>query len=376
MRSLRIGINALYLIPGGVGGTEIYLRSLLAALAELQSPHRFILFTNKESGNAITPDHPSFETVACNVRATVRPARILWEQLVLPLEATRRRLDVLLNPGFTAPLVRSCPNVTVFHDLQHLRHPEYFRWWDLPFWRLLLWQSVHSSRSLVAVSDETRRDLEKYYRVEVSRVRTVPHGVDDVFFAIGAERREQTPDKVVLCVSTLHPHKNLDRLIIAFSVFRESRPSYRLVIAGMEGFSTEDLRALVRSSHLETSVELTGWIPREQLNNLFRTADAFVYPTRFEGFGMPLLEALAAGLPTACSDIEPLRSIAGDAVLRFDPESDIAILQALQRLTSDARLREQLQEAGPRRAALFSWRESAKATLEVLERAAQIPDYA
>src|SRR5580658_3729577 len=128
MRLLRIGVNALYLIPGGVGGTEIYLRGLLAALAEIDPVNRYFLFTNRETGRDLTPARENFTEVPQPIRASARPVRILWEQIALPLAAARLQLDVLFNPGFTAPLFAGCPQVTLFHDLQHIRHPEYFRW--------------------------------------------------------------------------------------------------------------------------------------------------------------------------------------------------------------------------------------------------------
>jgi glycosyltransferase involved in cell wall biosynthesis len=180
---VRIGVNALYLIPGGVGGTEIYLRELPAALAGVDRENRYLVFTNRETGSSLVPAAPNFEAAPQPVRAAFRPARILWEQTGLPLEAARRRLDVLLNPGFTAPVCCTCPSVTVFHDLQHKRHPEFFRWHDLPFWRLLLWAAAHCSRRIIAVSEATRRDLLRFYRLPPGKIDVVPHGVGQEFFA-------------------------------------------------------------------------------------------------------------------------------------------------------------------------------------------------
>src|SRR5271167_4755294 len=159
---LRIGVNALYLIPGGVGGTEIYLRNLLAALGEIDSVNQYVVFTNRETGTELVPRRPNFIAATQPIHAAFRPARILWEQAALPFLAKRHSLDVLFNPGFTAPVFSGCPMVTVFHDLQHKRHPEYFRWFDLPFWNLLLWMSARQSRGLIAVSEATRDDLARY----------------------------------------------------------------------------------------------------------------------------------------------------------------------------------------------------------------------
>ncbi|HLM97836.1 MAG TPA: glycosyltransferase family 1 protein [Bryobacteraceae bacterium] len=368
MRPLRIGVNALYLIPGAVGGTEIYLRNLLDSLGEIDAVNQYFLFTNRETGQLLGPGQANFHLVEQPVRAAFRPARILWEQTALPLSVAAHRIDVLLNPGFTGPIVCGCPQVTVFHDLQHKRHPEHFRWFDLPFWRFFLFWSAHLSRIVIADSAATGADLERFYRLPLQRIRVVPLGVDPKFFAIASVRRQEP---MLLAVSTLHPHKNLDRLLGAFRAFHQKRPHFRLVITGLRGFHSANLERLRDELGLAASVQFTGWIPREELYDLYARAWAFLYPSTFEGFGLPVLEALAAGVPTACSQIEPLASIAGDAALQFDPDSDAAIFDAMEMLASNERVRARLAAAGPERASQFSWLTTARQTLDALREAAQ-----
>jgi glycosyltransferase involved in cell wall biosynthesis len=363
---LRIGVNALYLIPGGVGGTEIYLRSLLAALAQIDRTNRYIVFTNRETGADLAPAQENWTLAPLAVRAVNRPARILCEQTELPLEARRRSLDVLFNPGFTAPVFAPCPSVTVFHDLQHKRQPGNFRWFDLPFWRILLYASAHRSTQLLADSEATRDDLMRFYHLPPEKITVAPLGVDPKFFEIARRRR---PQPYFLAVSTLHPHKNLDRLIEAFAEFHAVRPEFELVIAGMRGFHTGPLERLRTSLGLDGAVRFTGWIPRDDLYELFAGAYAFFYPSRFEGFGLPVLEALAAGVPTACSNIQPVAGIAGAAALQFDPSSTAGILDAMKRIASDETLRGKLAALGPAQAAKFSWKETARLTLETISKA-------
>jgi glycosyltransferase involved in cell wall biosynthesis len=363
---MNIGVNALYLIPGGVGGTETYLRALLDALAEIDTANRYFVFTNRETGPDLVPKQPNFIHAPQSVQASSRPARLLFEQTLLPLQAARLRLDVLFNPGFTGPILCGCPQVTVFHDLQHKRHPEYFRWFDLPAWEFFLYWSARVSRTLLAVSDATAADLHRFYRLPADRVRTVPHGVTADFFALAGRRK---PEPFLLAVSTLHPHKNLDGLLRAFTEFRRHRPEFRLVVTGIHGFFSEELKALRDQLALAGSVEFPGWIPREDLRDLYARAWAFLYPSKFEGFGLPVLEAMAAGVPTACSSIEPLASIAADAALQFDPHDPRAIAAAMERIVSDVDLRARLAAAGPQRAAKFTWRETARLTLEALHEA-------
>jgi glycosyltransferase involved in cell wall biosynthesis len=363
---MRIGVNALYLIPGRVGGTEIYLRALLTGLAMIDPVNEYLVFTNRETGADLIPAARNFRQMPQPIRGSIRPARILWEQTALPLAAARLRLDVMLNPGFTAPLLCACPQVTVFHDLQHKRHPEYFRWFDLPFWRFLLFWSVHVSQRIVAVSGATSADLLKYYRLPESKVRVIPSGVDPIFFDLAARRK---PERFLLAVSTLHPHKNLDRLLEAFALFRHTQPEFRLVVTGIHGFFAAHLHELRDKLGLKGAIEFPGWIPRDDLHDLYRRAWAFVYPSLFEGFGLPVLEALAAGVPAAISDIEPLAGIAADAALRFDPHDVEAIVQAMRQIITDEPLRTRLAVEGPRRAAQFSWTATAEGTLAALESA-------
>ena len=355
----RIGINALYLIPGGVGGTEVYLRELLDALSRIDSTNEYYVFTNEETDSLLVPKQANFQWRPQAIRARNRPARILWEQTILPLEASRYKLNVLFNPGFTAPIIAPCPCVTVFHDLQHLRHPEYFRRFDLPAWRLLLWAAAHRADHLIAVSQSTRADLEHFYGIASAKISVVPHGVDARLY--GLERDQIEP--FLLCVSTLHPHKNLERLVRAYG--RQKR-TFRLVLAGMRGFHTETIEQLIREMDLERQVTITGWLSRDELFELYNRALACVQPSTFEGFGMPVLEAMAAGVPLTCSDIAPHLEIVGSTTLTFDPLNEDAVAAALERITSDEDLRERSTWLARERAREFTWERAARDTLDAL----------
>lgn len=374
---MRIGVNALYLIPGGVGGTEIYLRNTLAALAAADSANEYFIFRNRETGRDLIPPAPNFHDCPQPFYATFRPARILYEQLVLPFAVAGSRIDVLFNPGFTVPLLWPGPMVAVFHDFQHKRHPEYFRWFDLPFWRFFLRASAARSRRIVVLSDAVRSDLEHFYRYPPARIDLIPHAVEPELSRIAEQRRLAPPSrKLILSVSTLHPHKNIDALLVAFRHFLDQSPGWQLCLAGLRGFDARRIEALRSDLGLYDAVTITGWIPRAELYDLFASAAAFVYPSRFEGFGIPVLEAFAAGLPVACSRLPSLVEIAGgegeDAAARFfDPDQIPGMVAALREVTSDAGLRSRLREAGLERARDFSPERAARKLVGALERAVQ-----
>jgi glycosyltransferase involved in cell wall biosynthesis len=364
--TLRIGINALYLIPGGVGGTEIYLRHLLRGFSELQRGHEYFVYINRETEGDLIPPGSGFRCIPVPVSARVRPARILYEQALLPRLLRRDRIDVLLNPGYTGPISFAKRSVTVFHDTQHKRHPEFFRWFDLPFWNLLL-KAATRSRALIAVSAATAADLERFYPGSGRKTVVIQHGVDPEFFRIGEQRQSLIPEPFVLTVSTLHPHKNIARLLEAFREFRKESPGFRLVVAGMEGFAAQALKDRRRDLGLEDSVTFTGWIERDALYGLFRHASAYIAPSEFEGFGMPVSEALAAGLPTACSSIPPFLEIAGGAAILFSPDSTAQMVGAMKTITSDEAFVSKSKIEGPARARLFDWLSTARLTLEAIE---------
>lgn len=377
---LRIGVNALYLIPGGVGGTEIYLRNLLQALSGIDRRSEYFVYVNRETGVDLCPPQANFAPVDTGVKASFRPGRLLWEQLRLPSHTRSDKLDVLFSPGFTTPATGRGQRVTVIHDLQHKRQPQNFGRIERAAWDWCVAQSIKSSSLLITVSENSKKDIMEFYGVPDSDIRVVPHGVEDDFF--GLKKNETYGPEIptdaglpdapyLLAVSTVHPHKNWEKLLDAYQVVSREEENLHLAVCGLPGKSWDNVKSLIASKGLSERVHLLGWQPRKTLIGLFKYAEALVFPSTFEGFGMPVLEAMAAGVPIACSDIPPLRELANGCASFFDPHSRDDMAAAIRSLRQDEFQKMKFVAAGLERAQNSTWRRAAEQTLAIFLEASQ-----
>jgi glycosyltransferase involved in cell wall biosynthesis len=296
--------------------------------------------------------------------------RILWEQT--RLAALTRRLDLLHGLAFASPLVAACPTIVTVHDLSFIRFPEAFR----PFHRLYLhWitsLSTRRARRVIAVSESTRRDVIQFFGVRAGRVVTVPNGVTAEFSPANADqvadfrRRRGLPDRFMLFLGTLEPRKNLVRLIDAYADWRRTgSASVKLVLAGGQGWYYEQIYARVVERGLGDDVFFPGYVPGAELPWWYRAAELFVYPSLFEGFGLPVLEAMACGTPVITSSSSSLPEVAGDSTLLVDPSDTAALTAAMTQVLTDQDRAADLRARGLQQAAGFSWSRTAEATVQV-----------
>jgi glycosyltransferase involved in cell wall biosynthesis len=275
----------------------------------------------------------------------------VWYPLVLPRLARRARLDVLHCPTFRAPLAPpACPLVVTVHDLAVLRHPETFNQWTRRYSRLCIPRVARSARLLIAVSEHTKRDLVDVLGTPEEKIRVVPNGVAEVFRPDGpAESGDY-----VLAVGTLEPRKNLARLAEA-----TRRLGVELRVVGGAGWGRVELAG--------DGVRLLGRVPDDELARLYRGARCLAYPSLYEGFGIPIVEAMACGTPVVTSRGGATEEVAGSAAVLVDPLDPTAIAAGIE---DAAARREQLVPAGFARARAFSWAETARRTADVYREAA------
>jgi glycosyltransferase involved in cell wall biosynthesis len=354
---------------------EVYARELVAAMSMLPDPPRLTAFVNREAAQAREPWLEALPTVVVPVNARRRSEWVRGEQQLLPGLARRAGVDLVHSLASTAPVRGPFRRVTTVHDLIYLVHPEaHFGLLALGM-RAVVGMAVRRSHRLIAVSRTTADDLQRLLHVPASKIDVVHNGVLDPPVGAAADaaalRARNGLDQgrpVLLAASAKRPHKNLPRLLDAVAAI----PAERRPVLLLPGYPTpheHELRAQALALGIDSDVRFLGWIPDDEMEGLYAVASAFVMPSLYEGFGLPVLEAMARGLPVACSDRSSLPEVAGGAALLFDPEDTGAMARAIESLLHDPGVAERLRAEGPARAREFSWRRTAEQTVASYRRA-------
>lgn len=374
----RIGLNLLYLVPGQVGGSEIYAKELVGALGRARPDVRWLAFANDEGAPVLRdagwPENVS--VVHLPVPGVNKPARIATELTRLPIAARRHRVQLLHSLGTTGPIVTPVPHVLSILDLIYLHFPDTFPAPARLGLRAVVGPAARRADRVVTISQAVKDDV-------VAELGVPAEHVDPVLLGFGASRPRTPPadaaalgerfglgaGRVVLCVSAALVHKNLPRLIDAFAALGPGFEDCRLVLAGHAGREADALRARAEAAGVGDRVVQTGWIERDELEGLYALATCCVYPSLHEGFGMPALEAMVRDVPLACADATSLPEVAGDAAELFDPTDVQAIRTATARLLTDESRRDELVARGRERVRLFTWERCAAGVLASYERA-------
>jgi glycosyltransferase involved in cell wall biosynthesis len=372
---VHIGLNLVYLVPGETGGTEVTARELLPALVAAAGPDvRFTAFVNQEAAaTAGGPWNELMDTVTVPVNARNRVEWVRGEQQHLPGLAARAGVDVLHSLANTGPLRGRFRRVVTIHDLIHRFFPDTHGGLKARGMALLVPLAIRRSDRVIAVSGATADDLVRELGVPRAKIDVVPSGVGitaratPVSAAQLRARHDLGDRPIALSVAAKRPHKNLPRLLEALALIPADRRPV-LVIPGYGTFHDDELDARIATLGIAGDVRMLGWVEDDELEGLYAASDVFVLPSLYEGFGLPVLEAMARGLPVACSDRGSLREVAGDAARRFDPEQPSSIAEAIQAVLGDPALAARLREAGRAQAAGFTWAACARATLDVYRR--------
>jgi len=313
---------------------------------------------------------PRFRVLGTRWPVQFRPLRILWQQIALPMALARGGFDLLHAPGYVAPLLAPLPVVLTLYDTLALSHPGLCTVGNRWHYRFMVPLSARRAAAVIVPSETTRRDVERFMPWATARIRVIPLGVDKRFSVLqdeAATRRLQTTygltGPYILFVGGLEPKKNLARLIGAFHLLKQRRDlPHRLVLAGAPSWDRSDVERAIRETGLGEAVLLPGFVPPDLLPALYRGAELFVFPSLYEGFGLPPLEAMACGTPVIVSDRGALPEIAGPGALAVNPLMTSDIAEAMESVLTQCDVRTELIARGLRRAAEFSWDRVAAAT--------------
>jgi glycosyltransferase involved in cell wall biosynthesis len=369
---VRVAIDARKLHDFGIG---TYIRNLLRQLARIDRETDYVLLTPEADLEVAAQLGPNFRTVL-----EPSPNYSLREQIHVPWVLRRERPDVYHAPHYILPAAIGCRSVVTIHDCIHLMFPQY-----LPnkaayaYARASMWMAVTRSDCILTVSEASKRDILHFFNVAPEKIVVISNAIDDHFWLTPPEeevsrvkQRYQLDHQFVLYVGNIKPHKNLVRLIEAFDRLRRSGfEDLKLLIIGDEISKLPALRRAVHSHKLHKHVRFLGYVSDDTLRVLYRLASVFVFPSLYEGFGLPPLEAMASGTPVVTSNQSSMPEVSGDAAVLVDPYDVESIVDGIRRVLSDSALAANLRRRGPERAREFSWAHSVEKTRAVYQRVGQ-----
>lgn len=377
---MNIGISG-FAGDAGKSGIGQYLVQIIRRLPDEAPDDRFIVFTTRRAVAELGLDDPRLTVVTVPDWFEAPVMNIVWHLIILPLMIRRHECNVIYLPAGNRRLGwwYGVPSVGTVHDLAQLHVQGKYDGWRMLYVRRFLPHLIRRLTRVISVSEATKADLVCHTGVDEDLVRTIPNGFDRDSFrpadksraaARVAERWGLTGPYLLYVARLEHPGKNHVTLLKAFARMREQGLEHKLVLAGSRWSGAEVIESLARELGIEDAVIFTGFVPNDVLPDLYAAADVFVFPSLFEGFGIPLLEAMMSEIPVCASDRASIPEVVGDAGLLFDPDDASSIENEVTRVVADLDLRDRLVKAGKQRAAVFSWEAAAGQVVGVLREVA------
>ena len=361
---MRFSVDA-HAIGCHLTGNEVYVRNLLHQFARLDGDNEFVAYLSKPFAELDVPERFERRQVSAN------PFRRLGFDLPQRVRADR---PDLLHVQYTGPLSCPAPMVVSVHDVSYLEHPRYFTRFRAMQLKLTVKRTIHAAARVLTPSEFSRDAILRHYAIDERKVVVIPNAASSVFrpierqvAAAAVERKYGIHGPFVLTVGDLQPRKNHLGLLRAFEDVIRAHPQlpHRLVFVGKETWYSKELHRAVGASGIADRVSFTGFIDDEDLVHFYGACDLLVFPSFYEGFGLPILEAMACARAVTCSNLTAMPEVADGAAILFDPHSSIEIGRAISDVLLDSELRTRLERLGTQRAAQFSWEQAARRTLEV-----------
>ncbi len=377
---MRIGINA-HLVAFSKSyrqaGVSKYTELLINNLARLDTINDYYIYISNAPRPATFAAAPNFHIRESRLPTVKPPVRISWEQGLAPALLLRDKLSILHCPVNVVPLAAPCRTIVTIHDLGFMRYPERYRTAKRRYLQTMTNFSAHRAAHIITDAESGRQEIIELLGVKPEKVTAIPLGVDARFqplepVQIEQFRREKNlPARFVLYMGTLEPRKNIPLLLKGFARLKKEQPQavegVELILGGAKGWMYEEIFRLVRELDLEAITHFPGYVNEEELPLWYNSAECFVYPSVYEGFGLPPLEAMACGCPVITSNTSSLPEVVGAAGLTVGPQDEIGLSAALAQLLTSSTERSIRRELGIVQARKFSWEETARRTLEIYQ---------
>lgn len=375
---MNIGINLLFLIPGKVGGTEIFARNIISELSKIDKKNNYFLYLNDENLNLFKDLPKNFNIVHCKFNAIKRFKRVIWEQLVLPFQCYFNKIDVLHSLGYTAPIITHCPKVTSIYDLNYHFFPEDFTFANLFVFKILIPLVAFTSKKIIVHSHKTKRDMISVFKLPANRIAVEYGGVSSSFYK--KYTKKQVIDKLkrykvlypfIFSAATSHPHKNLKSLVMAYKyLVNKYNIKHKLLLLGFSGRGQGELESLLSDEALKNRVIFTGWVDPSDMPFFYKAADVFVFPSLYEGFGLPIVESMAAGVPLITSKASCIPEIVDKGGLIVNTRDINELAEAIRKVINNKKISNKLIKLGIERSRIFDWAKLAKFNLDLYEKTA------
>jgi len=368
---MNIAINGLFLSLKNTGGGR-YLTDLVAGLQPFGRNIKYFLFTNNNINRNKIVSNPFVETIDCGWMIRFRPSRILWENLILPHVLNKRKIDLLHAAGFTLPRRISCKSVITIFDMTFFTMPQFHLASKVAYFQKMIPVALKRADMIIAISEQTKNDIIYTSGVTENKIKVIYVGIGKEFRIIddkdAVERIKQKyglPKKYILFVGTIEPRKNITGLVSAYAKIKKNGCEHKLVVVGKRGWSYREIFTTIKNLNLENEVIFTGYVDAEDLPFIYNGASVFVYPSFYEGFGIPILEAMSCGVPVVTSNVSSLPEITGEAALLIEPENIEVMSASIDKVLKDPDIANNMIQKGLDRAKLFSLEKMVKETVEV-----------
>lgn len=379
---MRIGIDATALPSRPVGAGNYIIQLIRAisqhiaindSLPDSSQPDglEFVIFVQRSRLDLLRVEET--QSLHLVVLPNLSPSmRLLWEQISLPGLAKSHQLDLLHSLHYTMPLAYPGRTVVTIHDMTFFLFPHYHTLLKRYFFRFFIRTSSHQAVALIADSESTRQDAIRLVGVPPGKIYTAQLGVTQEFrpiqdhmILLAARQKYHLPERFLLYVGMIEPRKNLSTLLQAYATIADQIPDHRLVVVGPKGWMVENILQQTERLNISDKVHFTGYVEQADLPLLYNMADVFIYPSVYEGFGLPILEAMACGTPVITSNVSSMPEIVGDAGIQLAPSDSQALARSLLELINDPVIRQRLSKKGLERAAAFTWDRTAEKTIAV-----------